>query len=60
LPRFPFFLAKSNLLGCFGRDQLDGCIGCGCLSMQECPLRNPLDALGAEGPGARLLEPGAS
>jgi MerR family redox-sensitive transcriptional activator SoxR len=42
------------------RDQLDGCIGCGCLSMQECPLRNPLDALGAEGPGARLLEPGAS
>ncbi len=42
------------------RDQLDGCIGCGCLSMQECPLRNPLDALGAEGPGARLLEPGVS
>ena len=42
------------------RNQLDGCIGCGCLSMQECPLRNPLDALGAEGPGARLLEPGAS
>ncbi|HSX76227.1 MAG TPA: redox-sensitive transcriptional activator SoxR [Shinella sp.] len=39
------------------RDQLDGCIGCGCLSMQECPLRNPLDELAAEGPGPRLLEP---
>ncbi len=39
------------------RNQIDGCIGCGCLSMQECPLRNPLDTLGAEGPGPRLLEP---
>ena len=41
------------------RNQIDGCIGCGCLSMQECPLRNPLDTLGAEGPGPRLLEPDA-
>ncbi|WP_222182979.1 redox-sensitive transcriptional activator SoxR [Geminicoccus harenae] len=40
------------------RDQLDGCIGCGCLSMQACPLRNPRDELGAEGPGPRLLDPG--
>ena len=39
------------------RNQLDGCIGCGCLSMQECPLRNPWDTLGEEGPGPRLLEP---
>ena len=39
------------------RNQLDGCIGCGCLSLQECPLRNPLDELAAEGPGPRLLEP---
>lgn len=39
------------------RDQLDGCIGCGCLSMGSCPLRNPGDKLGAEGPGARLLDP---
>ena len=38
------------------RDQLNGCIGCGCLSMQDCPLRNPADELGAEGPGAHLLE----
>ncbi|MEL1265785.1 redox-sensitive transcriptional activator SoxR [Pseudoxanthomonas putridarboris] len=39
------------------RDQLDGCIGCGCLSLKSCPLRNPWDELGEQGPGARLLEP---
>ncbi|MDQ2149703.1 redox-sensitive transcriptional activator SoxR [Alcaligenaceae bacterium C4P045] len=33
------------------RDQLDGCIGCGCLSMDACPLRNPGDTLSVEGPG---------
>lgn len=38
------------------RDELDSCIGCGCLSLEECPLRNPLDTLGAEGPGPRILE----
>lgn len=38
------------------RDQLTGCIGCGCLSMQDCPLRNPSDELGEQGAGARLLE----
>jgi MerR family redox-sensitive transcriptional activator SoxR len=38
------------------RDQLDGCIGCGCLSLTACPLRNPNDALAAQGPGARLLD----
>ncbi len=42
------------------RDHLTGCIGCGCLSMQACPLRNPWDRLAAEGPGPRLLEPGAT
>jgi MerR family transcriptional regulator, redox-sensitive transcriptional activator SoxR len=39
------------------RDQLDGCIGCGCLSLGVCPLRNPWDELGRQGPGARLLDP---
>jgi MerR family transcriptional regulator, redox-sensitive transcriptional activator SoxR len=39
------------------RDQLDGCIGCGCLSLGICPLRNPWDKLAEEGPGARLLDP---
>ncbi|MFG3299976.1 redox-sensitive transcriptional activator SoxR [Micromonospora chersina] len=39
------------------RDDLDGCIGCGCLSLQRCTLYNPGDALAAEGPGARLMLP---
>ncbi|MXN76589.1 redox-sensitive transcriptional activator SoxR [Burkholderia sp. 4701] len=38
------------------RDQMDGCIGCGCLSMKDCPLRNPGDQLSERGPGAVLLE----
>ncbi|WP_455426085.1 redox-sensitive transcriptional activator SoxR [Dryocola sp. LX212] len=38
------------------RDELDGCIGCGCLSGADCPLRNPGDRLGEQGTGARLLE----
>ncbi|VFR56802.1 Redox-sensitive transcriptional activator SoxR [plant metagenome] len=38
------------------RDELDSCIGCGCLSLGDCPLRNPDDVLGEEGPGARILE----
>lgn len=37
------------------RDTLDDCIGCGCLSIDRCKLRNPLDSLGAEGPGPRRL-----
>ncbi|WP_210251197.1 redox-sensitive transcriptional activator SoxR [Bosea sp. F3-2] len=39
------------------RDHLNGCIGCGCLSVRDCPLHNPLDRLGEEGPGPRLLDP---
>ncbi len=39
------------------RDQLSGCIGCGCLSMKECPLRNPWDELSVKGPGPQLLDP---
>lgn len=39
------------------RDQLTGCIGCGCLSMKQCPLRNPCDELSTQGPGPRLLDP---
>lgn len=38
------------------RDQLSGCIGCGCLSMEACPLRNQGDALGVDGVGPRLLD----
>ncbi|MFI2661872.1 redox-sensitive transcriptional activator SoxR [Micromonospora carbonacea] len=39
------------------RDDLDGCIGCGCLSLQRCVLYNPDDKLSGEGPGARLMLP---
>jgi len=39
------------------RDQLDGCIGCGCLSLGVCPLRNPWDKLAEQGPGPQLLDP---
>ncbi|MBB3637637.1 redox-sensitive transcriptional activator SoxR [Variovorax atrisoli] len=37
------------------RDTLDDCIGCGCLSIDRCKLRNPLDRLGAEGQGPQRL-----
>jgi MerR family redox-sensitive transcriptional activator SoxR len=37
--------------------ELDGCIGCGCLSLKVCRLRNALDHLSEEGPGPRLLDP---
>ena len=37
------------------RDQLDDCIGCGCLSLEACRLRNPLDELSEQGSGAQLL-----
>jgi MerR family redox-sensitive transcriptional activator SoxR len=39
------------------RDQLDSCIGCGCLSLRTCALNNPSDVLAGHGPGAVLLEP---
>jgi MerR family transcriptional regulator, redox-sensitive transcriptional activator SoxR len=37
------------------RDNLTGCIGCGCLSLDRCNLINPGDTLGGEGPGPRNL-----
>jgi MerR family redox-sensitive transcriptional activator SoxR len=37
------------------RDDLSGCIGCGCLSLTTCPLYNPDDVLAANGPGPRIL-----
>jgi MerR family redox-sensitive transcriptional activator SoxR len=39
------------------RDDLTGCIGCGCLSLQRCRLYNPDDQLSEEGAGPRLLLP---
>jgi len=38
------------------RDSLTGCIGCGCLSMKNCPIYNQDDKLAAEGSGPVILE----
>lgn len=37
------------------RDTLDGCIGCGCLSLTACALYNPADTAASKGAGARYL-----
>lgn len=37
------------------REDLDGCIGCGCLSLKKCALYNAGDKWGASGPGPRVL-----
>lgn len=38
------------------RDTLDGCIGCGCLSLRSCALTNGEDHLADRGSGALILE----
>jgi MerR family redox-sensitive transcriptional activator SoxR len=38
------------------RDSLTGCIGCGCLSMKNCPIYNEDDKLAAEGSGPVILD----
>ncbi|MEM9562103.1 MAG: redox-sensitive transcriptional activator SoxR [Actinomycetota bacterium] len=37
------------------RDRLDGCIGCGCLSLENCAIYNPDDAAAGLGTGPRYL-----
>lgn len=37
------------------RDQLDACIGCGCLSLKRCAIANPVDTAAWAGPGAVYL-----
>lgn len=37
------------------REDLDGCVGCGCLSIDRCALVNPGDAAAAEGTGSRWV-----
>jgi MerR family redox-sensitive transcriptional activator SoxR len=37
------------------RDTLDGCIGCGCLSLDTCALYNPADRAAQAGTGPRFL-----
>jgi len=52
-PRLDEQIRRLELL----RDRLDGCIGCGCLSLRSCALTNPGDDLSDLGPGAVLLDP---
>lgn len=52
-PRLDEQIRRIELL----RDRLDGCIGCGCLSLRTCTLVNPGDYLADEGPGAVRLRP---
>ena len=52
-PRLDDQIRRIELL----RDRLDGCIGCGCLSLKSCALTNPGDDLAERGPGAVLLDP---
>ena len=37
------------------RDRLDGCIGCGCLSLKKCKLYNPDDVAAQRGTGPRFV-----
>lgn len=37
------------------RNQLDQCIGCGCLSLDKCRLYNKDDRMGLKGPGPRAI-----
>jgi MerR family redox-sensitive transcriptional activator SoxR len=37
------------------RDRLDGCIGCGCLSLRFCRMLNPDDQAAERGPGPRYI-----
>lgn len=39
------------------RARLDGCIGCGCLSLKKCTLANPGDQAGKAGTGPRFVMP---
>ncbi|MDO9454458.1 redox-sensitive transcriptional activator SoxR [Nocardioides sp.] len=52
-PRLDEQIRRIELL----RDRLDGCIGCGCLSLRSCFLTNPGDEMAERGPGPVLLEP---
>ena len=52
-PRLDEQIRRIELL----RDRLDGCIGCGCLSLRTCTLINSGDWLADQGPGPVLLEP---
>ena len=50
-PRLDEQIRRIELL----RDRLDGCIGCGCLSLRTCSLYNPEDVIGTRTSGAGRL-----
>lgn len=52
-PRLDEQIRRIELL----RERLDGCIGCGCLSLRSCALHNPGDEAAERGTGAVRLEP---
>jgi MerR family redox-sensitive transcriptional activator SoxR len=53
-PRLDAQIAKLERL----RDRLEGCIGCGCLSLQVCRIVNLHDSVAERGPGPRyVLDP---
>lgn len=52
-PRLDQQIRRIELL----RDRLDGCIGCGCLSLRSCALLNPSDEAAEHGTGAVWLDP---
>ena len=37
------------------RGELDNCIGCGCLSLDRCPIYNASDRQAATGPGPQIM-----
>ncbi len=37
------------------RDDFTDCVGCGCMSIDRCPMANPYDQLGDRGAGPRRL-----
>lgn len=39
------------------RERLNGCIGCGCLSLKKCALYNPQDKMAEAGSGPRHVLP---
>ena len=55
-PRLDDQIRRIELL----RDQLDSCIGCGCLSLQTCALRNPGDVAAAAGRARSTWSRGAT
>src|SRR6478736_6077258 len=52
-PRLDEQIRRIELL----RDRLDGCIGCGCLSLRTCSLINADDWMADQGPGPVRLQP---